>query len=245
VVIGIAVLTLAASSPAQEIPPRVARETLVVDRPAIGEWPGGGEAEVEGGGATLASGERIAVWVDGAGHAAEPAAAPLPVGEAAPGEVVARFAGGRWFAWPEGPVVWTAPAPGRLAFALNGSTAHELQGMANVVLIRLGRPGEAPPAGFPLPWVALERVAGGVEARYLDRAGFGLDGKTLRFTVETSRGVTIQMAPWSPLGAERTVLPLPPPGIPLPPGIHRLSATVTDRVGNDAPAATIVFDAAP
>jgi hypothetical protein len=52
------------------------------------------------------------------------------------------------------------------------------------------------------------------------------------------------MAPWSPIGPEATVLPLPPPGIALPPGIHRLSVTVTDRVGRDAPPATIVFDAA-
>ncbi|MGH7544311.1 MAG: hypothetical protein ACREK7_10270, partial [Gemmatimonadota bacterium] len=152
---------------------------------------------------------------------------------------------GRWFAWPREPVVWTAPATGRLDFALNGSTVHELEGEADLVLVRLGGPGSPPPEAFPPPSVTLERVTGGVEARYRDVAGFGLDPKTLRFTVETSRGIRIQMAPWSPVGPAATVLPLPPPGIPLPPGIHRLSVTVTDRVGRDAPPATIVFDAAP
>lgn len=243
--VGILLLTLSRTSPAQEIPSGVARESLVVDRPAVGEWPGGGSQDPAGaGGPTLAAGERIAVWVRGAARAADPEAAPLPVGEARPGEVVARFAGSRWFAWPGEPVVWTAPAPGRLDFALNGSTAHELDGAAELVLIRLGGPGSPPPEGFLPPAVSLERVTGGVEARYRDRAGFGLDSKTLRFTVETARGVRIQMAPWAPVGAEATVLPLPPPGIALPPGIHRLSVTVTDRVGRDAPPATIVFDAA-
>jgi hypothetical protein len=232
--------------PAQEIPAGVARETLVVERPAVGEWPGGGsEGPAGAGGPTLAAGERIAVWVRGAARAADPDAAPLPVGEARPGEVVARFGGGRWFAWPEEPVVWTAPAPGRLEFALNGSTAHGLDGAADLVLVRLGGPGRVPPEAFPPPSITLERVTGGVEARYRDRGGFGLDPKTLRFTVETARGVRIQMAPWSPVGPEATVLPLPPPGIPLTPGIHRLSVTVTDRVGRDAPPAAIVFDAAP
>lgn len=244
-VLGVALLAHPRTSPAQEIPAGVARETWIVDRPAVGEWPGGGwEAPAAGGGPTLAAGERIAVWIRGAARAADPGAAPLPVGEARPGEVVARFGGGRWFAWPEEPVVWTAPATGRLDFALNGSTAHDLDGAADVVVVRLGGRGSAAPEAFPPPSVTLERVTGGVEARYRDRSGFGLDPKTLRFTVETARGVRIQMAPWSPIGPEATVLPLPPPGIALPPGIHRLSVTVTDRVGRDAPPATIVFDAA-
>ena len=244
--LGIASLALPGSGSAQEIPSDVDRETLVVDRTAVGEWPGGGWEDTPGdGGSALTAGERIAVWVRGAARAADPGAAPLPVGEASPGEVVARFAGGRWFAWPREPVIWTAPEAGRLDFALNGSTAHELEGEADVVLVRLGGPGSSPPEGFPPPRVTLERVTGGVEARYRDMAGFGLDAKTLRFTVETSRGVRIQMAPWSPVGREATVLPLPPPGIALPPGIHRLSVTVTDRVGRDASPATIVFDAAP
>ena len=245
-VLGLAILAAPAWGTAQEIPTAVARETVVVERPAVGEWPGGGwEDPAVGNGPALTAGERIAVWIRGAARAGDPGAAPLPVGEAGPGEVVARFAGGRWFAWPRDPIVWTAPGPGRLEFALNGSTAHELDGTADVVVVRLGGPGDPPPAGFPPPWVGLERVTGGVEARYRDRAGFGLDPKTLRFTVETARGVRIQMAAWSPVGREATVLPLPPPGVPLPPGIHRLSVTITDRVGRDASPATIVFDAAP
>ena len=239
-------LLLPRPATSQEIPTGIPRETLVVDRPAVAEGAGGGrEAAAVEVGPALAAGERIAVWTVGEAHAADPGAAPLPVGEARPGEVVARFSGGRWFAWPREPVIWTAPEPGRLDFALNGSSEHRLEGEADLVLVRLGGPGSAPPGACPPPSVTLERVAGGVEARDRDRAGFGLDLKTLRFTVETSRGVRIQMAPWAPVGRESTILPLPPPGIALPPGIHSLSVTVTDRVGRDAPPATIVFDAAP
>lgn len=246
VLIAVAILASAASAAAQVIPSGVEGETLVVDRPAMGEWPGGGWAGPDGeGGPTLTAGERIAVWTRGAARADDPEAGPLPVGEAASGEVVARFAEGRWFAWPREPVIWTAPTEGRLDFALNGSTAHGLEGEAEVILVRLGGPGSAPPDAFPAPSVTLERVADGIEARYRDRGGFGLDTKTLRFTVETERGDRIQMAPWAPVGREATVLPLPPSGIALPPGIHRLSVTITDRVGRDAPPATIVFDAAP
>ena len=58
--------------PAQEIPAGVAREALVVERPAVGEWPGGGSEGPAGeGGPTLAAGERIAVWVRGAARAAD------------------------------------------------------------------------------------------------------------------------------------------------------------------------------
>lgn len=193
---------------------------------------------------TLVAGERIAVWVEGGARAGKPEAGPAPVGEAALGEVVARFGGGRWFAWPREPVVWTAPDVGDLLFALNGASSHRLEGDADVAVVRLGRPGEPPPAVFPAPVVTLDRTAGGIEARYRDRAGFGLDVRTLRFVVTTSRGVVYHLASWVPPGPGATVLPLPPPGIPLPPGIHTLSVTITDRIGHAAPPATLLFDAA-
>lgn len=191
----------------------------------------------------LGHGERIAVWVEGRARAEDPGAAPVPVGEAALGEVVARFGGGRWFAWPREPVVWTAPGTGQLVFALNGHPSHRLDGDADVALVRLGRPGEAPPEGFAAPAVTLERTSGGIRVRYRDRAGFGLDVKTLRFVLVTSRGIRYHLAPWVPPGPGLTALPLPPPDIPLPPGIHTLSVTITDRVGTEAAPASLVFDA--
>jgi hypothetical protein len=192
----------------------------------------------------LSAGERIAVWVEGRARANDPEAAPVPVGEAGLGEVVARFGGGRWFAWPREPVVWTAPGTGELVFALNGHPSHRLEGDADAALVRLGEPGDAPPEGFAAPAVTLERTPDGIAVRYRDRAGFGLDVKTLRFVLVTSRGTRYHLAPWVPPGPGLTNLPLPPPDIPLPPGVHTLSVTITDRVGSEAPPAALVFDAA-
>lgn len=221
---------------AQTFPAGVPTERLEVDRPA-------GGAGSSGASVALAEGERIAVRVAGAARAGDPDAAPAPVGEAALGEVVARFGASRWFAWPREPVVWTAPEAGELVFALNGRPSHRLEGEAEVVLARLGRPGMPPPVGFPPPAVTLERVASGIEVRYRDRAGFGLDVKTLRFVVRTARGIEYHLRSWVAPGAGATVLPLPPPGISLPPGIHTLSVTITDRLGGRAPPASLVFDA--
>ncbi|MGH7563855.1 MAG: hypothetical protein ACREK5_05480, partial [Gemmatimonadota bacterium] len=95
---------------AQGVPDGISVERLAVVRPAEGESPGGGVGDPAGPArATLAAGERIAVWLEGQARANAPGAAPVPVGEAALGEVVARFGAGRWFAWPRKPVVWTAP----------------------------------------------------------------------------------------------------------------------------------------
>ena len=73
--LGIAVLALPGATPAQEIPAGVARETMIVDRPAMGEWPGGGWDAPGEGGPTLNVGERIAVWVRGGARAGNPDAA--------------------------------------------------------------------------------------------------------------------------------------------------------------------------
>ncbi|MGH7563875.1 MAG: hypothetical protein ACREK5_05585 [Gemmatimonadota bacterium] len=230
---------MAAADPgfAQSIPDGVPVERLLVDRPAAGETPGGASV-------ALAMGERVAVWVEGRAHADDPDAARVPVGEAGLGEVVARFQGGRWFAWPREPVVWTAPSAGELVFALNGRPSHRLEGEADVALARLGGSGERLPEGLAAPTVTMERTPEGIEVRYRDRSGFGLDVKTLRFILETSRGIRYHLASWVSPGAGATVLPLPPPDIPLAPGIHTLSVTITDRIGHEAPPATLVFDAA-
>lgn len=244
-VIGLVILA-ARPAWAQGVPGGVTTERLVVDRPAGEEWPGGAAGDLaRGARLALAGGERIAVWVEGEVRATDPDAGPVPVGEAAPGEVVARFGEGRWFAWPREPVVWTAPGPGELVFALNGTPSHRLEGDAGLTVARLGGPDDPPPDGFPAPTVTAERTADGIEVRYRDRAGFGLDVKTLRFVVATSRGTVYRLASWVPPGPAATALPMPPPDLPLPPGIHTMSVTVTDRIGNDALPAKLVFDAAP
>ncbi|MGH7556536.1 MAG: hypothetical protein ACREMD_01885 [Gemmatimonadota bacterium] len=239
-----ALMAIADPGFAQSVPEGVSALRLAVDRPADGASPGGGVDDRAGGARVkLAAGERIAVWVEGQARANDPHAAPVPVGEAAVGEVVARFGAGRWFAWPRKPVVWTAPEAGDLVFALNGHPSHRLEGEADIALARLGGPGEPLPEGFAAPTVTMERSPDGIEVRYRDRAGFGLDVKTLRFVLVTTRGIRYHLASWVPPGPSTTVLPIPPPDIPLAPGIHTLSVTITDRVGNKAPPATVVFDA--
>lgn len=185
----------------------------------------------------LATGDRIVVWVESDVEAERPGAGGLPVPDAPAGAVVARFGGRPPFAWPDGPIAWTAPAAGRLAFGLNGRPAHGLHGPARVVVARLDDPGRA---AFAPPAIELERVEGGVAVRWTDRAGFGVDARTLSFRLTTSHGTVYDLGPWGPLGAGYAVLPLPPP-IPLPPGVHTLSATITDRLGNRATRSTIAF----
>lgn len=213
-----------------QIPPGVDVETLRVV---------GGSPEP---GLMLEAGEAIAVWVDGDVSLVVPRRVELPVADAGPGEVIARFAGGSPFAWSPNPVVWTAPHAGRLEFTLNAAPDQAIDGEADVTVVRLTSSDVR--AAFEPPVLTLERVEGGVRARYDDRAGFGLDTRTLRFTVTASDGSVVSIAPWAPVGARSTKLPLPPSGITLPAGVHRLSATITDRVGNDAVPAVVLFDSA-
>lgn len=187
----------------------------------------------------LTAGEAVAAWVESDVAVGRPRLEGRPVGDAPLGAVVARFEGSGVFAWPDRPFVWTAPGPGRLVFGVNAYGAHEPEGRARVVLVPLT--GGAARA-FPPPAIVLDRVAGGILARYADRAGFGLAPSTLRLTVTTNRGVTHHLAPWTDPGARETFLPLPPPSLALPPGVHTLSATVGDWLGNFAPAARIAFD---
>ena len=192
----------------------------------------------------------MAVRIGDATSAAIPAGLPVPVEEAAPGEAIARFEGSGWFAWPAEPVVWTAPRDGVLEFALNlrpehGRAAAIDTAAVHLEIVRLGTAGSQVRRAFPPPVIALERVPGGFRARYRDRAGFGLDPMSLRITITTARGTSVRLRSWAPPGSESTMLPLPPPGLPLPPGIHALTATIEDRIGNAAPPARLAFDAAP
>jgi hypothetical protein len=198
------------------------------------------------GGATpsvrLDAGERIAVWIESDVHVGERDAGPAPVPEAAVGEVIARFGTSAAFAWPRGSTVWTAPSAGALAFEVNARPAHRARGSARVAVLRLGRVGDPPPAGFERPILQLDRVAGGVRARWADRAGFGVEPATLTVVLTTSHGTVYELGPWVRPGPEGVTLPLPPPGLALPPGVHTLTATIEDRLGVESPPATIRFD---
>ena len=190
----------------------------------------------------LVTGEQLAVWVESRVDLSRPGAKARPVSEARPGAVVARFEGSGVFAWPERPFVWTAPGPGRLVFGINAYDVHEPQGRARVLVVPLGLPGSDARRAFPPPWIDLERVPRGVVVRYADRAGFGVLPSTLRLTVRTNRGVEHRLVPWTAPGARETFLPLPPPNLPLPPGVHELAATLEDWLGNAAPPARLAFD---
>lgn len=205
----------------------------------------GAGALIDGGGVSwgsLAEGERVAVWVVSEADLGNPGATGRPVPDAPAGAVVASFAGGPPFAWPHGPVVWTAPQAGRLAFGVNAIADHDVSGSARVVVKPLGRLDSEAQRAFAAPAIALERAPGGAIARYRDRTGFGLAPTTLRFILTTSRGVMYHLSAWARPGERETFLPLPPPDLTLPPGVHSLTATVLDRIGNAAPSAEIAFD---
>lgn len=223
------------SSPAH-LPAGIGADTLRLDAHALFELGG-----VSWG--RLAGGERVATWVIERPGVGNPRATGRPVPDAPADAVVASFAQGRAFGWPDGPVVWTAPREGPLVFGLNAVPNHEIEGAARVVVVPLGAPESAVQRAFPAPAIELERAPGGAVVRYRDRAGFGLAPSTLRLTVTTSRGVTYHLSSWARPGARETFLPLPPPEIPLPPGVHRLTATILDRAGNSARSKEIAFDA--
>ena len=191
---------------------------------------------------SLAAGERIAVLVESDIDVGDPEIGPGPVKDAAPGDVIARFGTSGSFAWPERPVVWIAPAPGALVFDVNAHAAHHARGEAHVEVLRLGPLGAPPPAGFEPPILQLDRAPGGARARWSDRAGYGVEPATLLLELTTSHGTVYRLDSWARGGANEVLLPLPPPGITLPPGIHTLTATIEDRLGGKSPPSTIRFD---
>ena len=191
---------------------------------------------------SLAAGERIAVWIESDVEVGDRDVGPGPVSDAAVGEVIASFGASGEFAWPRGPTVWIAPSAGALAFDVNAYPAHRARGSAEVAILRLGPLGSTPPTGFESPILQLDRVPGGARAHWSDRAGFGVEPATLTLELTTSHGTVYRLGPWVRPGPSEVTLPLPPPGLDLPPGIHTLTATVEDRLGTPSPASTIRFD---
>ena len=190
----------------------------------------------------LTAGERVAVRVEEEVEVGERDAGPGPVADAAVGDVIARFGSSGAFAWPEEPTVWVAPQGGVLTFDVNAYPAHRTRGAARIEVLRLGGLDASPPAGFEPPILQLDRVSGGARARWSDRAGYGVEPATLLLELTTSHGTVYRLDPWVRPGHEDVTLPLPPPGLALPPGIHTLAATIEDRLGTPSPPSTIRFD---
>lgn len=211
----------------QSLAAPMAADTVVVEAGTTGFVPA----------VSLGTGESVVVWVEADVEVGAWDVGGRPVPDAEAGAVIARFGGSPPFAWPVEPTVWTAPGPGVLAFGLNGHVGHRMRGRARMVVAPLA----AARAGFARPGIELRRVEGGVRVRWADRAGFGIDRRTLSFTLTTARGTVYELGPWGPVGDREAVLPLPPP-VDLPAGIHTLSATIVDRLGNRAPPATVAFD---
>ena len=191
---------------------------------------------------TLAAGERIAVRVEEDVDVGEGDAGPGPVADAAVGEVIARFGSSGAFAWPEQPTVWIAPEGGALTFDVNAYPAHRARGAARIEVLRLGGLDAPAPRGFEPPILQLDRVPGGARGRWSDRAGYGIEPATLLLELTTAHGTVYRLDPWVRPGPTEVTLPLPPPGLALPPGINTLTATIEDRLGVQSPPSTIRFD---
>jgi hypothetical protein len=190
----------------------------------------------------LAAGERIAVRVEHEVEVGERDAGPGPVADAAVGDVIARFGSSGAFAWPVKPTVWIAPEAGTLEFAINAYPAHRARGRVRIEVLRLGGLAAPPPPGYEPPILQLDRAPGGVRARWSDRAGYGVEPATLLLELTTSHGTVYRLDSWARPGAAEVLLPLPPPGLVLPPGVHTLTATIEDRLGTKSPRSTIRFD---
>lgn len=187
---------------------------------------------------SLAGGDRLLTWVDSDVRIGEPEAGGRPVPDAPVGAVVARFDSGGPFAWPDEPTVWSAPSSGSLAFGINARAAHRPRGAARVVLVPLT---DRVRRAYPPPAIGVRRAEGGLEVRFRDRAGFGLDRRSLAFHLTTSRGTRYRLAAWAPVGRGRVVLPLPPP-ISLSPGVHEMRAEIHDLLGNVGRSGVVRFD---
>ncbi|MFN2433360.1 MAG: hypothetical protein ABR599_11210 [Gemmatimonadota bacterium] len=195
--------------------------------------------------ASLEEGERVIVEVEGGVRGPASALA----GGIRPGALVGLFEAGPPFlvAVPatEGTrLLWTAPADGRLAFAVEPAGAGELSGGYDLRITELGRRGDARQRRFPAPWIGfLPRTPDAlVTLAFEDRAGFGLDRRTLKVFLDTERGRRFVLSDAFDIGARGARLTALPPEVVLPPGVHRVSATIGDALGNTSPPAMIFLD---
>lgn len=201
----------------------------------------------------LAEGERLLIEARGGIQGPGPdSSGVIPAGA-----LVARFDGGPPFL-VMGPtrsgeddrrqaarLLWAAPTSGRLGFAVAPGPSRGLTGGYSVGLIPLGRRGDPRQARFPIPWIAfVPRSHGGdfLEVTYGDRSGLGLDRKTLQVILDTERGERVVLSPYFRVDSEGAVLEALPPEVDLPPGVHKVTATIGDALGNVSAPAEIFLD---
>jgi hypothetical protein len=189
----------------------------------------------------LARGDRLLIEA----HGSVSGAVADPAGGIGAGDLVGRFASGPPFLVGTGPLVWSAPSAGELAFDVMRRSGRTLDGGYTVRVLAIGPRGDPRQSAFPAPTIAfLPRTAGGpfLALRYADRAGFGLDLKTLTVVLDADAGQRFVLS--SGFDAEPTGASLmaPPPEVVLPPGVHRVRATIGDALGNVSAPAEIFVD---
>lgn len=215
--------------------------------------------------ADLAQGDRLLIDVEGEVAVArdDDSRGPVTSGRIPTGALVGTFGGGPPFLIGRGRLLWTAPAAGRLGFAVEGGGSGEPTGSYRVRLTPLGPRGDprqrrfAPPHARFLPGRADGPL---LELSLVDRSGLGLDRKTLRVFLDTRDGGRVVLTPWFEIDSRRAASAVAPPGDPapadsfgarlpalptgagVPPGVHRVIATVADALGNESPPATVYFD---
>jgi hypothetical protein len=189
----------------------------------------------------LAPGDRLVIEAYGSVEGA----APDTAGDIFPGALVGSFAGGPPFLVGTGRLLWSAPSGGRLAFDVKQRAGRKLEGGYTVRVLAIGPRGDPRQRGFPPPSIAfLLRAAGGpiLAVRYADRAGCGLDLKTLQVILDSDAGERFVLSAGFMAEADGATLPALPPDAQLPPGVHRVRATIGDALGNVSPAAEIFLD---
>ena len=202
----------------------------------------------------LAQGERLALEIEGTVDGLGPDSADgMPAGA-----LVASFDGGPPFLMSMGSrarkdgrpaiahrLVWTAPAAGTLAFAVAQEEGRRLGGGYRVNVIEIGVLGDPRQAGFPRPWIRFaSRSPEGdfLELTYSDRSGYGLDRGTLKVFLDTERGERFVLTPYFTADSRGAVLAALPGDVDLPAGVHKVTATIGDMLGNVSPPAVVFVD---
>jgi hypothetical protein len=209
--------------------------------------------------AALEEGERLVIEIEGEvrGFRSD------SLGGIAIGALVASFNGGPMFLMGPTPelregiragdegrrnpgrtLLWTAPAPGSLAFAVAQDPAGSLSGGYRLRIESVGRRGDPRQGRFLLPTIAfsLRTEDAFLDVTYADRSGFGLDRKTLKVILDSELGERVVLSPYFEPRPGGATLRRLPPHLRLPPGVHRVTATIADALGNVSPQAENFID---
>lgn len=188
----------------------------------------------------LAPGDRLVLESKGSvdGFAADSSGA-IPGGA-----LVARFEDGPPFLVGTGRLLWTAPRAGRLAFSVEQRGAGDVSGGYDVRVTPLGPPGDRRQRGFPPPTLRFlpASKAAVLALAYEDRAGFGLDLRSLKVFLDTRDRRRVVLSPYFTVGSDRAVLRALPSDVDVPAGLHSVTATIADALGNVSAPAVVFLD---